>query len=363
MFTDRFGGGTGSCGNLQNYCGGTWQGIIEHLDYIQGMGFDAIWISPIPENYPGKKIYFDCYLHITGGYHGYWQTNFEQVNSNFGTSNDLQQLIKECHSRGIWVMLDVVANHIGPVTDYTTVVPFNSTKYYHDCTPCPSGCAISDWSNQPQVEWCRLANLPDLDQSNSFVDTYLVNWIKDTVSSYGFDGIRIDTTPEVPKSFWDDYVAASGVYAVGEVFNGNIQYVASYTKPQGPLDGALSYPLFFTLRDVFANKNSMYELQNVNQQYISNFADLNLMGTFIDNHDNERFLNIQSDLSLYRNALVYVLFSSGVPIIYYGTEQGFNGGKDPNNRECLWPTQYNTQATLYEFLSTVINYRKQAQIW
>ncbi len=74
----------------------------------------------------------------------------------------------------------------------------------------------------------------------------------------------------------------------------------------------------------------------------------NLLGTFLDNHDNARFLNAQSDYQLYKNGLVYTLYSAGIPIIYYGTEQGFNGGNDPNNREPLWPTNYNNQTELYQ---------------
>ena len=79
-----------------------------------------------------------------------------------------------------------------------------------------------------QVEVCRLANLPDLDQSNSFVRSTLTNWIKQTVSRYGFDGIRVDTSPEVPKDFWSEYSQSAGVYSVGEVFSGNPDYVSGY---------------------------------------------------------------------------------------------------------------------------------------
>lgn len=231
------------------------------------MGFDAIWISPIPENYPG-------------GYHGYWQTNFQELNSNFGSEQDLVNFIKACHQRNIWVMLDVVANHVGPVNyDYSSIVPFDQSTYYHGCTACPSNCQIQDWNDQPEIEVCRLAGLPDLDQSNTFVNSTLVKWIYNTVTTYGFDGIRIDTVPEVDKEFWYGYVSSAGVYNVGEVFNGDIDYVAGYMSPQGPLDAALSYPLFFTLRSVYASQQSMYQLQSVNQQYAESFGTgVNLMG-------------------------------------------------------------------------------------
>eukprot|EP01116_Phalansterium_solitarium_P017246 TRINITY_DN4198_c0_g1_i1.p1 TRINITY_DN4198_c0_g1~~TRINITY_DN4198_c0_g1_i1.p1 ORF type:complete len:468 (-),score=96.29 TRINITY_DN4198_c0_g1_i1:172-1575(-) len=354
LLTDRFArtdGSTAGCSNIKNYCGGSFQGIVDHLSYIQGMGFDAIWISPIPENYPG-------------GFHGYWQTNLYNINSNFGSSQDLLNLVKAAHQLGMWVMLDVVGNHVGPVGyDYSGIYPFNSSTHYHDCSPCPAGCSISDWNNQPQVEWCRLAGLPDLDQSNAFVNSTLVSWIVETIATYGFDGIRIDTVPEVPMPFWAQYVGAAGVYAVGEVFNGNIPYVASYQYPKGPMSGLLSYPMFFTMRSVFGQQQSMNQLESENQAYTSGFSDLGLMGTFLDNHDNARFLNVNPDHTLYKNGLAYTLLSVGIPIIYYGTEQGFNGGNDPDNREVLWTTAFATNTDLYQFLQTVITVRKKYQVW
>ena len=101
LLTDRFGrsdGSTGACSDLHNYCGGTFKGIQDNLDYIAGMGFDAIWISPIPKNAPAD-------------YHGYGALDWEEVNEHFGSEDDLKSLIKACHDRDIWVMLDVVANH------------------------------------------------------------------------------------------------------------------------------------------------------------------------------------------------------------------------------------------------------------
>merc|ERR1711871_1505608 len=93
------------------------------------------------------------------------------------------------------------------------------------------------------MEHCRLAGLPDLDQDNSFVSSYLLNWINSTIFKYGFDGIRFDTLPEVKKPFWQDFNRAAGVFAVGEVNNGDVDLVSPY---QGQaLDSVLSYPLFF----------------------------------------------------------------------------------------------------------------------
>ena len=147
VLTDRFArgdGSTNSCGNLSNYCGGDYQGMIRELDYVKGMGFDAIWISPIVDN-------------IDGGYHGYWARNWENLNSNFGSADDLKALVSAAHDKDIWVMVDVVANHSGPIgDDFDQLYPLNKAEHYHN------NCDI-DWSDQHSVEYCRLAGLPDLD--------------------------------------------------------------------------------------------------------------------------------------------------------------------------------------------------------
>ena len=147
VLTDRFSKDQpdgNSCGDLSTYCGGTWQGMENNLDYIKGMGFDAIWISPVVDN-------------IDGGYHGYWARNWEKRNDHFGSDDDLKSLVNAAHDKGIAVMLDVVANHSGPIgDDFSQIYPLNKAEHYH------SDCDINDWGNQQQVENCRLAGLPDI---------------------------------------------------------------------------------------------------------------------------------------------------------------------------------------------------------
>lgn len=106
--------------SLKKYCKGSFKGLQRDLDYIENMGFNAIWISPVVANYPDS-------------YHGYHLLDLYTINPEFGTEQDFIDLIAECHKRDIWMMVDVVANHVGPVgTDYSTVVQFNKAEYYHD---------------------------------------------------------------------------------------------------------------------------------------------------------------------------------------------------------------------------------------
>jgi alpha-amylase len=103
------------------------------------MGFNALWISPIPSNIDVETIY-------GVGWHGYWQHHLYELNQNFGTENDLIDLINEAHKRDIWIMLDVVANHVGPnLTD--NYYPFNKAEHFHQPI-----CIIKDYNNQTEVK-------------------------------------------------------------------------------------------------------------------------------------------------------------------------------------------------------------------
>jgi alpha-amylase len=93
------------------------------------MGFDAIWISPVVDN-------------IEPGYHGYWAANWEKRNAHFGTDAELKNMVNAAHAKGIAVMVDVVANHVGPVgSDFSKIYPFNKAEHYHPT------CQIQDWNN------------------------------------------------------------------------------------------------------------------------------------------------------------------------------------------------------------------------
>ena len=341
ILTDRFArsSGTSTC-KLGSYCGGDYKGIIKKLDYIKGMGFDAIWISPIIEN-------------TEGSYHGYHFTNLYKLNSHFGSENDFLSFVEACHQKDIWVMVDVVANHVGPVgTDYSKINPFNSAEHYHD------KCDINDWNNQWQVENCRLANLPDLKQENDWVTQKLVDWIHDLVEKYNIDGIRIDTIMEVPKWFWDKFRVSAGVFQIGEAFKGDVNYVADY---QNHLDSVFNYPLYYTIESSFCGSFRNLEKYWFNSR--SKFPAPEYTATFVENHDNPRFLNRCNSEGKFTNAVVFSLLWEGIPVFYYGGEQYFHGGADPNNREPLWDSNYKTSTELYRILGIIHNLRKKVNIW
>ena len=153
------------------------------------------------------------------------------------------------------------------------------------------------------------------------------------MTKFGFDGVRIDTIPEVPKDFWKEFNAASGVFQMGEAFNGNDAYVGDY---QNYLTALFNYPMYYTIRDVWMYGKSM---RTIADRWASNskyFRDVDALGLFVDNHDNARFLNGNGDQRVFKAALAFSLTARGIPFFYYGSEQGFAGGNDPYNREVMW---------------------------
>ena len=200
--------------------------------------------------------------------------------------------------------------------------------------------------------------LPDLDTTNQCVVSIYYSWIRALVSTYGIDGLRIDTVKHVQKSFWPGFSATAGVYCVGEVFDGDPAYTCPY---QDYLDGVLNYPLYYPLTAAFqSTSGSISGLVNEVNQIKSSCKDTSLLGTFLENHDNPRFPSLTSDVSLDENAVAFTLLADGIPIIYEGQEQHYSGGNDPDNREAIWLSNYSTIGPLYSLIASVNQIRNHA---
>lgn len=146
---------------------------------------------------------------------------------------------------------------------------------------------------------------------------------------------------------------------MGECFNGDPAYVGPY---QQHVDGLFNYPMYYTIRNVFRNQESMYQIRNRWNEEASHFKDIDALGLFVDNHDNARFLNQMGDHTKFSSAIVFALTGRGIPFTYYGSEQYFGGGNDPANREPLW-TKMDTSTDLYQKIAKVHAARKAGAIW
>ncbi|TGO10923.1 hypothetical protein BTUL_0122g00350 [Botrytis tulipae] len=355
IITDRFartdGSTTYACNNTaQLYCGGTFQGIINHLDYIQGMGFTAIWISPVVQNINETTKYGQ-------GYHGFWSQDITKINEHFGTPDDLKLLSSTLHDRGMYLMIDAVINDMayagkGSAVDYSTLVPFNKKEYFHPF------CYISDYSNATNFQNCWLGDdtvsLPDLDTESDFVKQTWETWVTEMVANYSLDGLRIDAAKHVDKPFWPGFQQAANTFTIGEVFDELPTNACEWAVDA--LSSVLNYPAWYYITSILSNSsNGMGSLNYQFDQTQRYCYDTTLLGTFSENHDVARFGSYSSDVSQRKNALTFDFFTDGIPIVYYGAEQGLDGKDDPQNRGALWlnPTGYDTTAVLYQHIKTM----------
>ena len=330
------------CANFGVTCGGTFKGIINHLDYIAGMGFGAIWISPPLKN-------------KANSYHGYHNIDLNTINPLFGTEQDLKNLVAKCHERDIWVILDIVPNHMADGTDYVDLLPFNDPKYYHDYT---DAYCDGHWDEQHYKENCRIWGLPDLKQEDEFVNKTLIEWLHNMINKYSFDGIRYADVPNVPTWFWNNLTYnVSNMYTIGIFDTQDVNYLASY---QNYMDGVADFPLLYQLRSSFCD-GSMISLNNYIQSSQSIYKEPQYNGIWFDNHDKERFYyecpRGQKPKAL-RNLIVFTFFFKGIPIFYYGDEQYFEqGGENDKRRQPLFDN-YDEDSDIYQMIKTIHDIRK-----
>lgn len=303
-----------------------------------------MWISPVVAQLSTMTPY-------GLPYHGYWPQDSYSINPKFGTAADLKALSAALHKRGMYLMVDVVPNHSAyngapSAVDYSKFNPFNKASYYHS-----PYCAI-DYSNTTSITQCwmgdQTVSLPDLKTENPAVQTMWNSWVSQFVANYSIDGLRIDSAMQMNKDFFPTFVSSSGVYAMGEVVNGGPTFLCDY---QNYMPGVLNYAYYYWVIRAFGSSSAtMTELANNIQWLNSTCKDTTLLGNFLENHDQPRFPSMTTDAGLIENAIAFNIMSDGIPIVYYGQEQGFSGATDPYNREPLWPSGYKTSTTLYQLI-------------
>lgn len=146
---------------------------------------------------------------------------------------------------------------------------------------------------------------------------------------------------------------------MGECFNGFTDYVADY---QNYVTGLFNYPMYYSIRDAFMYKKSMYVIKQRWEEEVTKFRDVDALGIFVDNHDNARFLNGNGDHRLFKSAIAFALTARGIPFFYYGSEQGFAGGQDPYNREAIW-NSLDRNHEIFKFVAAINKARKAEQIY
>jgi len=334
--------GTFNRSNPRAYHGGDLQGIEEHLDYLKRLGVTALWLTPIVAN--------DS--HSPQDYHGYGAVNEYAVNPHFGTLADLQHLVAKAHQRGMKVILDFVANHVGPRNPWAANPPepnwFHGTLRHH--TAASSDFQFLTDPHAPPSLWRNVVDgwfadrLPDLNQSNPDVARYFIQnavwWAEQT----GIDGYRLDTFPYVSRTFWSEFHHAlhrlfPSFFTVGEVFNPDPEITSFFAGGRKQYDGidtgvtsVFDFPFYFALREMILDHAPPEKLVDVlGDDRLYSRPDL--LVPFLGNHDVVRFASApNSSPEKLELAFAMLLTMRGIPQIYYGDEIGMPGGADPDNR-------------------------------
>ena len=342
------------------YHGGDLQGIINHLPYLKDLGVTALWMNPIYDNvnHLNEREKYDNEP-ITD-YHGYGAVDFYGVEEHFGDMTKLRELVEAAHRLGIKVIQDQVANHTGPyhpwVKDSPTPTWYNGTEAHH-LNETWQTWTLADLHATPPVQDSILRGwfvdiLPDLNQDDPETSRYLIQNTLWWLGMTGFDGIRQDTLPYVPRRFWRDWMAAikreyPRVKVVGEMWDGDASLVsffqggkARFDGVDSGVDGLFDFPLYYPLRRAFAEGKPLRDLAAVlARDYL--YTNPDMLVTFLGLHDVARFMNEPgANVEGMNLAFTFLMTARGIPMIYYGDEIGMHGGNDPDNRRDFpggWP--------------------------
>ncbi len=189
------------------------------------------------------------------------------------------------------------------------------------------------------------------------------------IETFDIDAIRLDTVPYVRSSFWKEFTTTSGVFSIGEVSTPDLNDLAGYVT-SGSMDSVLQYPLYYASVASFGRRESFQVLSSSLKDSESMFGNsMDLLGLFSENHDNPRFLSIRNDVRALQNIVLFVLSTRGIPIVYYGMEQGYHGGSSfDDNREPLWTsgfpmTSEKSWEGMYTYVQTIIKFRKTSMFY
>ena len=330
VFPDRFSPGRGRNWNatsgLSDIYGGTLRGVIDHLDYIAGMGFTAIWLNPF---FPDDT------------HHGYHATDYFAVNPRLGTLDDMRELVDKAHERGIRLLLDFVGNHWGSKHATFQEARANRNSPYYDWYT---------WKNWPDeyTAYFGVPDLPKLNVDNPAVRDHLLRSIGYWVGEMGFDGLRLDHADGPTYDFWTDVRAVTrSIRPDAWIFGELVRPPDQQLSYAGLFDGTLDFLLCQAMRNTFATGQmglaAFDAFLNRHETYFPPQSAFS-RPSFLDNHDMNRFLwQAGGDKRKLKLAALVQFTLGGAPIVYNGTEVGVTqvrGIHDPNSEgmeECRQP--------------------------
>ncbi|GAA0561137.1 pullulanase-type alpha-1,6-glucosidase [Paractinoplanes ferrugineus] len=384
------------------YHGGDLQGVIDKLDYIQGLGTTAIWLAPVFKNRPVQGSGTD----LSAGYHGYWITDFTQVDPHFGSNADLKRLVRLAHQRGLKIYLDIIVNHTADVIQYAqnkydyidkATAPYKDSqgrafedRNYSDGrngfppvsaatsfpytpvfpTAADKKVKVPGWLNDPTMyhnrgnstfagensEYGDFYGLDDLWTERPEVVRGMTKIYADWITSTGIDGYRLDTVKHTDLDFWPQFAsglkkaAGRDFFMFGEVYSAEPEIESTYVR-QGGLPATLDFSFQAAAQGFVTGNGSAQALADVYAKdplYTARDTDADRLPTFLGNHDMGRIGSFiesgGSDPTSYlrRDELAHELMflTRGQPVVYSGDEQGFTGpGGDKDARQDMFASK------------------------
>ena len=373
--------------------GGDLKGIAQHLDYFDQLGVTALWFTPVLENNsPDENGTFSTY-------HGYATTDYYKVDPRFGTNDDYKQLVAQAHQHGLKVVMDMIFNHCGlyhpwlkdlPSKDWLNW-PAGYQKYMqtsYKLTPVMDPYA-SKVDKKETVEGWFVPSMPDLNQNNPHVMTYLIQNSVWWIETVGIDGIRMDTYPYAyrqPMARWMKRINQEypNFNVVGETWVTEPAYTAAWQKDSRLTDDNSYLPTvmdfaFFDRLNSARGEETDGWWNGYNRIYNSFvydylYKDPNHVMAFIENHDTDRFLKNGKDVKSLKQALALLLTIKRIPQLYYGTEVLMNGTKEvtdgnvrkdfmggfPGDTRSCFTREGRTaeENDMFDWLSTVLHWRQ-----
>ena len=328
---------------------GNLRGIIEHMDDIQNLGIDVLYMTPIFQS---------------NSCHKYDTTDYYQIDPSFGTTEDLKELVQKAHECGMKVVLDAVYNHTGrEFFAFADILENGEKSKYRDWYFIDGFPLKSEWGEIPNFKcFGYYGGMPKLNLKNPEVEKYITDvacyWIKEC----DIDGWRLDVGDEISHFFWKNFRKAVKAVKKDMLIIGEIWHYAGDFLEGDEWDTVMNYPFYLNLIDLLADEKITVSQFVQNLGYLKGRLHKNcypLMWNLIDSHDTARFLHLCNDNKKKQHlAAAFQLLLPGMPMIYYGDEYAMPGANDPDCRRGMyWDEEYQDKE-MYEWYKRLIQVRK-----
>ncbi|MBQ8327803.1 MAG: alpha-glycosidase [Lachnospiraceae bacterium] len=333
----------------KSFCGGDIKGILTKLDYLQALGINAIYLTPVFSSISNHK---------------YDISDYYQVDRQFGTNKDLLDLVEAAHARGMKIILDAVFNHCSDrLMQFQDVIAKGCKSEYYDWFVVYGDEISPECDNYETFASCKY--MPKFNTSNAQVEQFLLDIATYYIKEYDIDGWRLDVSDEISHSFWRKFRQTVKGIKKDAVIIGENWHDANSNLRGDQYDSIMNYAFTKACLDYFATEciDSEGLAWKLNGLLMRNTDIVNsMMLNLLDSHDTHRFFKeVNEEEWKMKAALALLYLFRGAPCIFYGTEISIWGGYDPDCRRCMdWNVagENGKYSHLWKLLTTLAQIRQ-----